>query len=196
MKPANILLNARGGLFDFVKLLDFGLVKATENSVHATQGGGVVGTPLYMSPEACRSPDKVDSRSDLYAVGAVGYFLLTGTPLFLGDSVLDILNHQAQTLPDPISQRAKQPVSPELEALLMRCIEKSVSKRPASAHELLMELEALATAGSWTDSDARAWWKRYLPNLSMTQTPKTSNSAELAATIVMSQSGGICSDQP
>lgn len=185
VKPANILLNVRGGLFDFVKLLDFGLVKATENSAHVTQGHGVVGTPLYMSPEACKSPDKVDARSDLYAVGAVGYFLLTGTPLFFGDSVLDILNHQAKTAPDPISQRAKQPVSTELEALLMRCLAKSAAERPATAEDLVAALDRLPVSGSWTDKDARQWWRRYLPNLATVSTTNTPNSAELAATVVV-----------
>ncbi len=189
VKPANILINARGGLFDFVKLLDFGLVKVAENSNSAfvTKGGGVVGTPLYMSPEACKSPESVDARSDLYAVGAVGYFLLTGTPLFFGDSVLDILNHQAKTSPEPPSKRGGQPVSPEMEHLLMRCLSKSPTDRPASAQEIIAALNELPTAGTWTDSDAREWWKRYLPNLSSTSPLKTASYAELAATVVVDQ---------
>lgn len=189
VKPANILLNVRGGLFDFVKLLDFGLVKVTEESKVglATRGGGVVGTPLYMSPEACRSPDKVDARTDLYAVGAVGYFLLTGTPLFSGDSVLDILNHQAKTTPEPPSQRGGQPVSPEMERLLLLCLSKSADDRPATAHEIITALDELSDASSWTERDARDWWRRYLPNLTVTSTPKTANSAEFAATVVVSQ---------
>ncbi|MBC7820670.1 MAG: serine/threonine protein kinase [Planctomycetaceae bacterium] len=185
VKPANILLNVRGGQFDVVKLLDFGLVKDTDNAAHATQGGGVVGTPLYMSPEAFKSPDKVDARSDLYAVGAVGYFLLTGTPLFFGDSVLDILNHQVKTAPDPISQRAKQPVSAELEQLLLRCLAKSAADRPASAGELIEALDQVPTAGSWTDSDARKWWRRYIPNLSTVAATNTPNSAEMASTVLV-----------
>lgn len=188
VKPANILLNARGGQFDVVKLLDFGLVKVSENSNAAlvTNAGGVVGTPLYMSPEAFKSPDKVDARSDLYAVGAVGYFLLTGTPLFFGDSVLDILNHQVKTAPDPISQRANQPVSAELEQLLMRCLAKSAAERPASSSELVEALDQLPTAGSWTDSDARKWWRRYIPNLSTIAATNTPNPADLSATVVVS----------
>lgn len=191
VKPANILLNARGGLFDFVKLLDFGLVKVTEhaNAALVTRAGGVVGTPLYMSPEACKSPDKVDARSDLYAVGAVGYFLLTGTPLFFGDSVLDILQHQAKTIPDPPSKRGGQPVSPELERLLMRCLAKSANDRPATAQELIELLEALPTSGSWTGSHAREWWRRYLPNLTMTSPAMTATSAAFAATVVVDAGG-------
>lgn len=189
VKPANILLCARAGIFDFVKLLDFGLVKVAENSNAAlvTNAGGVVGTPLYMSPEAFKSPDKVDARSDLYAVGAVGYFLVTGTPLFSGDRVLDILNHQAKTPPEPPSQRGGQPVSPEMERLLMQCLSKSADDRPATAHEIIFALDELPSANSWTDRDARDWWRRYLPNLTVTSTPKTANSAEFAATVVAQQ---------
>ena len=189
VKPANILLNVRGGLFDFVKLLDFGLVKAAETSRAAlvTQAGGVVGTPHYMSPEAYKSPDKVDGRSDLYAVGAVGYFLLTATPLFIGDYVLDILNQQSNTPPEPPSQRLGQPVSPELERLLMRCLSKAASDRPASAEEIIAELVQIPTAGSWTDADARAWWRRYRPTAIATPPPKTATTEDLAATVIVDQ---------
>ncbi|MCX7419136.1 MAG: serine/threonine protein kinase [Planctomycetia bacterium] len=187
VKPANILLCARAGIFDFVKLLDFGLVKVTENSNAAlvTNAGGVVGTPLYMSPEAFKSPDKVDARSDLYAVGAVGYFLLTGTPLFLGDNVLDILNHQVKTAPEPPSKRLGQPVSRELEQFLLRCLSKSAADRPATANEIIAELDRVPTANSWTESDAQRWWRRYVPNLTIVSPPETANSAELSATVVV-----------
>lgn len=187
VKPANILLNVRGGMFDVVKLLDFGLVKETESASSGlvTKIGGVVGTPLYMSPEAFKSPDKVDARSDLYAVGAVGYFLLTGTPLYFGDSVIDILNHQVKTAPEPIAQRGGQPVSVELEQLLLRCLAKSAADRPASANELITALDQLPTAGSWTDSDAHHWWRRYVPDLSAVAATNTPNSAEMASTVVV-----------
>ncbi len=185
IKPANILLNARGGLFDFVKLLDFGLVKTTEHAALATQGGGIVGTPLYMSPEACQSPDNIDARSDLYAVGAVGYFLLTGTPLFDGESVLDILKAQAETMPEPISLRTTQSVSPELETLLMRCLAKSPADRPASAQEIMDALNELPTKDSWTDANAHQWWQCFMPKQAKTPLPKTSNSAEFAATVAI-----------
>ena len=189
VKPANILLNVRGGQFDVVKLLDFGLVKVSEtsNAALVTNAGGVVGTPLYMSPEAYKSPDKVDARSDLYAVGAVGYFLLTGTPLFFGENIIDILKHQVKTDPEPLSQRGGQPASPELERLLMRCLAKSPADRPATAYEIITALDQLPTAGSWTDSDAREWWRRYLPGLTIASPPKTANSAEFAATVVVDQ---------
>lgn len=191
VKPANVLLNARGGQFDVVKLLDFGLVKVAESSNAAlvTKVGGVVGTPLYMSPEAYKSPDAVDARSDLYAVGAVGYFLLTGTPLFIGANILEILNQQVHTVPEPISQRAKQSVSAELEQLVMRCLAKSAADRPTSASELIVAFDQLPTSGSWTDSDARKWWQRYIPNLWKATAANTSISAELTATVIVDAAG-------
>ena len=187
VKPANILLNVRGGMFDVVKLLDFGLVKLTDPSREAlvTKTGGVVGTPLYMSPEAYKSPDDIDARSDLYAVGAVGYFLLTGTPLFIGESVLDILRQQVQSLPEPPSKRLKQPVSVELEELIMRCLAKSPDDRPKSAVEIIADLDKIPTATSWTDADARLWWRRYLPSTTKTPTADTAITADLAATLVV-----------
>lgn len=185
IKPANILLNYRGGLFDFVKLLDFGLVKTTEHTALATHGGGVVGTPLYMYPEACRSPESVDARSDLYAVGAVGYFLLTGTPLFEGESVLDILRAQADTLPEAITLRTKQAVSPELESLLMQCLAKDPAHRPRSAQDIVESLSQLPISDSWTELDAREWWQRFMPKLTKGLLPKTSSSADFAATVAI-----------
>lgn len=187
VKPANILLNARGGLYDFVKLLDFGLVKVSEGSSGAlvTRAGGVVGTPLYMSPEACTSPELVDARSDLYAVGAVGYFLLSGTPLFRGDNILELLRHQAETPPEPLSERSRQDVSPEMEELLMRCLKKSPAERPASAEELIKLLSRLSTADTWTDSDAREWWKLHQPELARRLPPEVTSDSAFAVTVAV-----------
>ena len=187
VKPANILLNVRGGMFDVVKLLDFGLVKLADNSSEAqvTNAGGIVGTPLYMSPEAYQSPERVDARTDLYAVGAVGYFLLTGEPPFLGESVLDILKHQVQTVPEPPSQRLGQPVSPELERLLLRCLSKSPADRPATAYEIIAELDRIPTANSWTEAHARYWWRRYVPHLTITTPPDAVTAAQQSSTIVL-----------
>lgn len=187
VKPANILLNARGGMFDVVKLLDFGLVKVIDHASEAqvTKAGGVVGTPLYMSPEAYQSPETVDARTDLYAVGAVGYFLLTGEPPFLGDSVLDILKHQVQTVPEPPSQRLGQPVSPELEKLLLRCLSKSPADRPATANEIIAELNRIPTANSWSEEHARYWWRRYVPPLTITTPPDAATAVQQSSTIVL-----------
>ncbi len=187
VKPANILLNVRGGMFDVVKLLDFGLVKLVDNSSEAqvTKAGGVVGTPMYMSPEAYQSPETVDARTDLYAVGAVGYFLLTGEPPFLGESMLDILKHQVETVPDAPSKRLGQPVSPELEQLLLRCLSKSPADRPATAYEIIAELDRIPAANSWTEAHARYWWRRYVPHLTITTPPGAVTAAQQSSTIVL-----------
>ncbi len=109
IKPANIMLNRRGGEPDVVKVLDFGLVKATDDQQQAgvTQQASLTGTPLYMSPEAIQLPNSVDARSDLYAVGAVGYFLLTGQPVFEAESVVDLCQKHVSTPPVPPSERVR-----------------------------------------------------------------------------------------
>ncbi|MCR9296276.1 MAG: serine/threonine protein kinase, partial [bacterium] len=112
IKPANIMLNRRGGVPDVVKVLDFGLVKDRDPTKAAESGDrGLVGTPLYMSPEAIQSPLSVDARSDLYAVGAVGYFLLTGEPVFAAKSMSELIRMQVDEQPRPPSTRTQQPIS-------------------------------------------------------------------------------------
>lgn len=163
IKPANVILNKRGGLCDFVKVLDFGLVKAVDADKEAalTAANCITGTPHYMSPESIDRPDQVDARSDLYAVGAVGYFLLTGTPVFQGRSVIELLKQQATALPQPPSQRLRKSVSADFELLLLRCLDKSRDNRPASARELSDLLDHCEVDGTWTTADARAWWDEF-----------------------------------
>jgi hypothetical protein len=160
IKPANIFLTSRGGLHDFVKVLDFGLVKALGGSgdANVTSANAVTGTPLYLSPEAVDRPDQVDARSDVYAIGAVGYFLLTGTPVFNGSSVMEICMKHVQTVPESLSDRLGKKISPELEKLILRCLAKSASERPADASELLRELAEYDGEGEWSAEQAAAWW--------------------------------------
>jgi len=164
IKPANIMINCRGGMLDFVKLLDFGLVKAMDGPRQSTVtvAPGLTGTPLYMSPEAIEQRWTVDARSDLYALGAVGYFLLTGRPVFEGDTIVDICMRHVDTLPTPPSERAHRAIAPELEAIILRCLAKSPADRPQSAKELRRELEAAKVPDNWTDDDAAAWWQSVL----------------------------------
>jgi predicted Ser/Thr protein kinase len=163
IKPANIMLNRRGGEPDVAKVLDFGLVKALddEKRASATQQGSLTGTPLYMSPEAIQLPTSVDARSDLYAVGAVGYFLLTGLPVFDADSVVDLCQKHVATPPVPPSERVHTPVPAELESALMACLEKSRAKRPQTARDLGLLIARCPESIAWSIEEADAWWGRH-----------------------------------
>lgn len=171
IKPANVFLTRRGGLPDFVKVLDFGLVKAraAEGQLELTGANTTLGTPLYMSPEAVEHPDKVDARADIYSVGAVGYFLVTGQPLFDCATLGEVLMHQVKHLPAKPSERLGKAISPELENLLMRCLAKKSGVRPASARELADTLAKCPGATDWTRDRAEEWWSR----LAAAQSEKT-----------------------
>ena len=160
IKPANLVLNRRGGESDVIKVLDFGLVKAVDaaKSAGLTSANAVLGTPLYMSPEAIESPDSLDARSDLYAVAAVGYFLLTGTPVFSGKSVVEICMNHVHMPPARPSDRLNKPVSADLEAVLLKGLEKKPGDRFTSARELAEALLACAAARAWTSREAAEWW--------------------------------------
>lgn len=165
IKPANILINRRGGQFDVVKVLDFGLVKSIVDAKQAnlTAADSMAGTPMYMPPEAIQSPTEVGPASDLYAVGAVGYFLLTGTPLFSGDSIIEVCRRQVSETPESPSQRLGHPVSPEFEALLLQCLAKVPAERPPNAQQLAEALLACPAAKLWTPAMAEEWWRRHGP---------------------------------
>src|SRR5262249_26089957 len=160
IKPANIILNHRGGQYDVVKVLDFGLVKSLkddDSEASLTAAGSLAGTPLYLSPEAIERPDTVDARGDIYAIGAVGYYLLTGTPLFRGASLMEICLHHIKTQPEPPSKRLGRRVSTQLEAMILKCLAKKPQDRPQSALELADEL-ARCDVTSWSRESAEDWW--------------------------------------
>jgi eukaryotic-like serine/threonine-protein kinase len=166
VKPGNILVVDRGGISDLVKVVDFGLVKdvgfggrgeATSEPA-LTMANTITGTPLYLAPETVTAPDSVDARTDLYALGAVGYWLLTGTHVFGGKSVLEVCGHHLHSVPDPPSVRLGAPVAPDLEAVLLACLAKRPEDRPASAQLLRDRLRACAAAGRWTNARAAQWW--------------------------------------
>ena len=161
VKPANIFLTTRGGLRDFVKVLDFGLVKAVGGDrLNVSLPMAVTGTPLYLSPEAINEPERVAAQADVYALGALAYFLLTGTPVFNGTSVVEICMKHTQDVPERPSSRLGKPITPKLEELILRCLSKSPQDRPANASALLAELYACGIQDAWTSDDAAVWWSR------------------------------------
>lgn len=167
VKPANVILCERGRVPDTAKVVDFGLVK----DVGGLSGDGdpalsnvdsIVGTPLYLSPEAILSPDKVDARSDLYAVGAVAYFLLTGGPVFPGTSVMEVCGKHLHTAPVPISATGRA-VPEDLDRVVLACLAKNADDRPASA-DALRDLLAACDVPRWSTEDARRWWREHEPS--------------------------------
>ena len=158
IKPANIMLNRRGAQGDVVKVLDFGLVKAKEEE---GEGEAMAGTPLYMSPEAIQLPGSVDACSDLYAVGAVGYFLLTGQPVFEAKTLVELCQMHTSEPPIPPSKRLGKAVPEELEHAILSCLEKMRAKRPQTARDFARMLSACSAAGEWTPDQADNWWSSH-----------------------------------
>lgn len=187
IKPANIMLNRRGAEPDIVKVLDFGLVKAVDERQQAglTQSNSMTGTPLYLSPEGIQTPDHVDARSDLYAVGAVGYFLLTGQPVFQSATLVELCQQHLTASPIPPSQRTPNPVSPELEEILLSCLEKTPGRRPQTARQLAERLEDCPTWGQWSISQAEIWWRRH----ERKDAPSTSTASPHDRTVIGSSDG-------
>jgi hypothetical protein len=163
IKPANAILCNRGGLFDRVKVLDFGLVKqvTSDARVSLSNAEAIVGTPLFMSPEEISSPASVGPASDLYSLGALAYYLLSGTPPFAPTNVIEVCGHHLHTPPEPLAARAGRALPDDLVALVHECLRKAPAERPASAQELGERLRACADAGRWTEPDAHAWWQRH-----------------------------------
>ena len=179
IKPANIMLCRYGGRCDVPKLLDFGLVKEVEGGSDAglTQTNTLTGTPQYMAPEAILTPDELGYSADLYALGAVGYYLLTGTPVFSG-SVVEVCSHHLHSEPEPPSKRVAEAVNRELELLVLACLSKDPNDRPGSALELREALLKLRT-GEWSEQKSREWWDTHEPAIaqrrrSVTPTPGAS----------------------
>ncbi len=159
IKPANILLTEVSGVGDMIKVLDFGLVKEiTRDTVELTRVDSITGTPMYMSPEAVRDASAANEQSDLYAVGAVGYALLAGVPVFEGGASVDICLKQLNELPVRPSDRTGIPLAEDLQNVLMSCLQKDPNQRPMSMDELADTLRGCEDHGRWTQVDTVQWW--------------------------------------
>lgn len=184
VKPANIFITCRGGLHDFVKVLDFGLVKSSTGDANDPSANAPAGTPLYMPPEAFTRPDTVGPPADVYALGAVAYFLLVGEPVFTAKSTGELCMKHINE--EPLSPTARGvSVSPELEVLLLACLAKSPAARPQSAADLLAALEDSPTARTWSATLAATWWAN---------TPQSKGDGEPASTQVVASPAVANSD--
>ena len=159
IKPGNVFAAYRGGHYDVVKLLDFGLVKPVgENpSARLSQEGGISGTPLFMSPEQARGLDDLDARSDIYSLGAVAYALLTGRPPFDGTNAMDVMIAHVRDEPVwPSHHQADVPA--DLEYVILRCLAKNPEDRFQNVDSLEQALAKCAAADQWTQWHAAGWW--------------------------------------
>jgi serine/threonine-protein kinase len=162
IKPSNILACRMGLRCDFVKVLDFGLVKRDsrrgDDETHLSNAGTVSGTPAFMSPEYISGAATVSAASDIYALGCVAYWLLTGRNVFTAPNATMMMLQHLQNVPVPPSHRSPVPVPPEFESIVMRCLSKIPDERPADASALLTMLRELDGRPEWTDRDASDWW--------------------------------------
>jgi len=189
IKPANIYTCRMGLEYDFVKVLDFGLVKFKDQTeiqqTLATGDHATSGTPAFMAPEVIVGSGDADRRADVYAVGCVAYFLLTGELVFEADTAMKMLLHHVQTQPIPPSQRTELPIPQELNDLVMACLEKDPDRRPQDAGELLRLLRAVRTAKDWDNDRAQGWWEKHLLELTgpLTVMERQTDVAERAVVI-------------
>jgi eukaryotic-like serine/threonine-protein kinase len=162
IKPSNVFLCRRGLTYDRVKVLDFGLVTVTARADAQQSLDGtaeVVGTPAYMAPELIEGAEVIDGRADLYAVGCLGYFLLSGRAAFEGPSATAVILQHISSEPPRLHTRATQPIPDELEQVIHACLERDPARRPQSALELRQRLELVKLDSIWSQSSAGIWWE-------------------------------------
>ena len=169
IKPANIYTCRMGLEYDFVKVLDFGLVKFADRTAMQqtlmTAAHTTTGTPAYMAPELILGEADIDRRADVYALGCVAYYLLTGQLVFEADTPMKMFLHHVQTKPVPPSQRVELRIPPELDQLVLACLEKDPNKRPQDASQLFDLARDCRTCEQWTSDRARLWWEQHLLEL-------------------------------
>ncbi len=165
IKPSNIFICQIGIESDFAKVLDFGLVKnlAPADGQHLTMDGMSAGTPAYMAPEIALGEGPIDGRGDIYALGCVAYYLLTGVQVFDEKTATAAALAHVQKPPIPPSHRTELAIPPDVEALVLDCLAKRPDERPATAAELDRRLSACRLERPWTQADAEEWWRTYHP---------------------------------
>jgi len=163
IKPGNVMLCQRGGEYDVVKVLDFGLVQeiAAGGAEEGRRQRGVMGTPGFIAPELLRAASPVDARSDIYSIGALAFLLLTGETVFSAPDVEALLRETLGTPPPRPSQRTAAPIPEALDRLVHACLSREPQGRPASAAVLAEALAAVEGGGGWTQAQARAWWQEH-----------------------------------
>ncbi len=166
IKPGNIYAARRGGEYDFVKLLDFGLVKRASRTDQPalSRAETLVGSPLYMAPEQSLSQHTSDVRADIYSLGAVGYFLMVGHPPFVAENPLEIMISHARDAVPPPSQLVRN-LPADVEAILLKCLAKEPAERFATSAALGEALANCSVAGQWTKTDAARWWNEHQDSL-------------------------------
>jgi hypothetical protein len=164
IKPTNIFICRMGNEYDFAKVLDFGLVKVLdETETQITMDGATTGTPAFMAPEMAMGNSPVDGRTDLYGLGCVGYWLLTGGLVFEEKGATAMLLAHLQKSPVPFSKRVGTSIPAELERAIMMCLAKDPAHRPASADDLARMMDDSQGVGIWSAEDAVKWWHAHLP---------------------------------
>jgi len=167
IKPANLFVCRLGPEYDFVKVVDFGVVsrhRREKQQSHLTTVGTVLGTPAYLAPELV-SGAKFDGRADIYALGCVAFWLLTGRPPFEGDDAMSIMLHHSMTPPSPPSTMSEEAIPGAIDAIVLDCLAKDPSHRPASAEVLLERLQKVSLSPEWNPQRARTWWELHEPEL-------------------------------
>jgi len=185
IKPANIIICRRGRMPDVAKVVDFGLVKEITRGSDDTATKIIMGTPHYLSPEAVTDPDTVGPLSDIYSLGCVAYFLLTGCRVFDGKTAVDVCVKHVSTPPEPPSRRTDRQVPADLEAVVMACLGKDPTSRPQSAFALRALLTRLECYRDWDEGEALAWWNAFEARRASEPPPLEERAGPLTITVDM-----------
>ncbi len=175
VKPGNLHIGRSGQDYDFIKVLDFGLAKALspgEDDLALTQTGSTTGTPAYLAPELALGKAEADGRADIYSLGCVGYWLLTGHLVFQAATPFEMAMHHVQKAPLPPSQVCETGIPHELDAVILACLEKEPGRRPRSMADLSERLLRIGSS-RWSPEEAQGWWHANVPDLSIENLPKS-----------------------